>query len=82
MADFKAVGAVHGEIFGDIRPATAVVEVKAPAADDLLVEIEADASVATLSLRGRFETMLRHLSLRTFQVRRKGCPRLALNRAR
>jgi len=43
MADFKAVGPVHGEIFGDIRPATAVVEVKALAGDDLLVEIEADA---------------------------------------
>jgi enamine deaminase RidA (YjgF/YER057c/UK114 family) len=43
MADFDAVGAVHGEIFGDIRPVTAVVEVGALAADDLLVEIEADA---------------------------------------
>lgn len=43
IADFDAVGAVHGEIFGDIRPVTAVVEVGALAADDLLVEVEADA---------------------------------------
>ncbi|WP_442543543.1 RidA family protein [Arthrobacter sp. KN11-1C] len=43
IADFDAVGAVHGQIFGDIRPVTAVVEVGALAADDLLVEIEADA---------------------------------------
>jgi enamine deaminase RidA (YjgF/YER057c/UK114 family) len=41
--DFDAVGAVHGEIFGEIRPVTAVVEVGALAADDLLVEVEADA---------------------------------------
>lgn len=43
ISDFDAVGAVHGEIFGDIRPVTAVVEVGALAANDLLVEIEADA---------------------------------------
>ncbi len=43
MSDFDAVGAVHGEIFGDIRPVTAVVGVTALAAPDLLVEVEADA---------------------------------------
>lgn len=43
IADFDAVGAVHGQIFGDIRPVTVVVEVGALAADDLLVEVEADA---------------------------------------
>jgi enamine deaminase RidA (YjgF/YER057c/UK114 family) len=43
IADFDAVGAVHGEIFGDIRPVTAVVQVGALAAEDLLVEVEADA---------------------------------------
>lgn len=44
--DFDSVGAIHGEIFGDIRPVTAVVEVTALAAPNLLVEIEADAYIA------------------------------------
>lgn len=43
IADFDAVGAVHGEIFQKIRPVTSVVEVGALAAPDLVVEIEADA---------------------------------------
>ncbi len=46
IADFDAVGEIHGEIFGDIRPVTAVVEVSALAAPNLVVEIEADAYVA------------------------------------
>jgi enamine deaminase RidA (YjgF/YER057c/UK114 family) len=41
--DADAVGAVHGEVFGTIRPATAMVEVKALIDPDMLVEIEADA---------------------------------------
>ncbi|MEG0029209.1 RidA family protein [Aurantimicrobium sp.] len=45
MSHFDAVGAVHGEIFGDIRPVTAVVEVGALAAPELIVEIEADAVI-------------------------------------
>jgi enamine deaminase RidA (YjgF/YER057c/UK114 family) len=45
MADFAAVGHEHAQVFGDIRPATAVVEVAALAAPDLVVEIEADAVV-------------------------------------
>jgi enamine deaminase RidA (YjgF/YER057c/UK114 family) len=37
------VGAVHAEVFGDIRPVTTMVEVSALISPDLLVEIEADA---------------------------------------
>ena len=33
----------HSEVFGAIRPATAMVEVRALISADMLVEIEADA---------------------------------------
>ncbi|GHF54787.1 enamine deaminase RidA (YjgF/YER057c/UK114 family) [Amycolatopsis bartoniae] len=45
MAHFSDVGRAHAEVFGDVRPATAVVEVAALAAPELLVEIEADAVI-------------------------------------
>ena len=45
IADFDAVGAVHGEIFGGVRPALVAVAVSALAAPDLLVEIELDAII-------------------------------------
>lgn len=46
FADFDAVGEVHGEIFGEIRPASAVLVVSALAAPELVVEVEADAVIA------------------------------------
>jgi enamine deaminase RidA (YjgF/YER057c/UK114 family) len=43
ISRWREVGLVHSEVFGDIRPATTMVEVAALIAPELLVEIEADA---------------------------------------
>lgn len=43
IANAAAVTAVHGEVFGSIRPATTIVVIAGLLAPSLLVEIEADA---------------------------------------
>ncbi len=40
---WREVGAVHAEVFGDVRPVTTMLEVSALISPELLVEIEVDA---------------------------------------
>ena len=45
IGQWEAIGRAHGEAFGDILPATAMVEVSQLIDPDMLVEIEADAVI-------------------------------------
>jgi len=44
IEDWEAVARVHGERFGEIRPANTLVQAQL-VGDDLLVEIEAEAEI-------------------------------------
>ena len=44
-ADADAIGAVHGEVFGDVRPASTMVVVSALLRPEWRIEIEAEALV-------------------------------------
>lgn len=45
IKQWEAIGRVHGEVFGKIRPATSMVEVTGFVSAEMLVEIEAEAVV-------------------------------------
>ncbi|MEO8192794.1 MAG: RidA family protein [Gemmatimonadales bacterium] len=49
MSQWKEVGRAHGEVFGQIRPATSMIEVSALISPEMLIEIEADAFLGPAS---------------------------------
>lgn len=46
ISRWEEIGRAHGEVFGAIRPATSMIEVRRLISPDMLIEIEADAVVA------------------------------------
>src|SRR5664279_6349449 len=44
-SEWQKAGKAHGEVFGDIRPASTIIAVSAMVSPEMLVEIEADAII-------------------------------------
>lgn len=51
--DWKAIGRAHSEFFGQVRPATTMVEVRKLIDAQMLVEIEADAVIQIAPTEGQ-----------------------------
>jgi enamine deaminase RidA (YjgF/YER057c/UK114 family) len=53
IGDWEQIGRAHGEVFGHIRPTTAMVEVSGLVMPEMLIEIEAEAIIAEPALAKR-----------------------------